>query len=257
MPPVISRIRSTLSAPPTNVSVAPWPRAISSRSSDRSTHTIRSAPCSRAPATAPRPTRPAPYTTTVDPGSTPARVDRGAEAGGQPAGEHAHAVGRGVGADHGQRDLRHHRVLGERGGAHEVADVLAAAAQAGGAVGQVALALLLADGQAQVGARADAVLALAALGAEQRDHAVALAHQRHAPADLLDDARALVAQHGGRVARRVGAGGGVQVGVADAAGLQAHQHLALLGLGQLHLLDHQRLTELLQDCGAHLHGARD
>ncbi len=35
-----------------------------------STHTIRSAPCSRQPATAPSPTIPAPNTTQVDPGST-------------------------------------------------------------------------------------------------------------------------------------------------------------------------------------------
>ena len=35
---------------------------------------------------------------------------------------------------------------------------------------------------------------------------------------------------------------------------QAHQHLALLRLGQVHLLDHQRLAELLQYGGAHLHG---
>ena len=35
-----------------------------------STQTIRSAPCSRQPATAPSPTMPAPNTTQVEPGST-------------------------------------------------------------------------------------------------------------------------------------------------------------------------------------------
>jgi len=51
-------------------SVAPCPRASSSRSADKSTLTIRSAPWSRQPAIAPRPTSPAPKTTQVEPGST-------------------------------------------------------------------------------------------------------------------------------------------------------------------------------------------
>ena len=50
--------------------VAPWPRASSSLSSERSTQTIVSAPCRRQPATAPSPTIPAPKTAHVDPGST-------------------------------------------------------------------------------------------------------------------------------------------------------------------------------------------
>ena len=51
---------------------APWWRALASRSSDRSTATIRSAPASRHPITAPRPTRPHPNTTHVAPGRTSA-----------------------------------------------------------------------------------------------------------------------------------------------------------------------------------------
>ena len=64
-------------------SCAPWWRAISRRSSERSTQMMRSAPCRRAPATAPRPTMPAPNTTHVEPASTlavniaaPSPVDR-------------------------------------------------------------------------------------------------------------------------------------------------------------------------------------
>ena len=82
-------------------------------------------------------------------------------------------VERRLGVDLRERDLGHHRVLGEGRGAHEVADLLAVALQAGGPVGQVALALLLADRQAEVGAVVDAVDALAALRAEQRDDVVA------------------------------------------------------------------------------------
>ena len=180
---------------------------------------------------------------------------RGAEPGGEPAGEQAGAVQRGVGRDLGERDLRHHRVLRERARAHEVADRLAVARQPGRAVGQVALVLLLADGQAEVRARAQAVLALAALGREERDHRVADRDVLDALADRLDDPGALVAEHGGRVAGRVGAGGGVEVGVADAAGHEPHQHLARLGVGELDLLHVQRLAELLQHGGAHPHPA--
>ena len=183
-------------------------------------------------------------------------VDRRAEPGREAAGERRRVRGRGVGADHRQRDLGHHGVLGERGRAHEVAHLLAAAAEAGGAVGQVALVLLLADGDAEVGLGAHAVDALAALGREQRDHAVALLHQRHALAQLLHDAAALVAEHRGRVARRVGAGRRVHVGVADAAGLEAHQHLARLGLRQVHLLHREWLAELLENRRFHPHGRR-
>jgi hypothetical protein len=50
--------------------VAPCACASSSRSAERSTATIRSAPLSRQPATAPRPTIPAPKTAQVEPAST-------------------------------------------------------------------------------------------------------------------------------------------------------------------------------------------
>ena len=113
---------STASGPPMSVSVAPWPRACSSRSSARSTQMIRSAPASRAPATAPRPTRPAPKTAQVEPALDLGDVERGADAGGRAAGERADHVERRLGVHLGQRDLRHHGRLGERARAHEVAD---------------------------------------------------------------------------------------------------------------------------------------
>ena len=70
-----------------------------------------------------------------------------------------------------------------------MAQRLAAAREPRGAVGQVAEVLLLADRQAEVGQRAAAVHALAALGREQRHDVVALAQQRDALAEALDDAR--------------------------------------------------------------------
>ena len=93
---------------------------------------------------------PAPNTTQVEPGFDLGGVHRRAEAGGEAAGEQARAVRRRLGRHLGQRDLRHHRVLGERARAHEVADRLAVAREARGPVGQVAEVLLLADRQAEV-----------------------------------------------------------------------------------------------------------
>ena len=123
------------------------------------------------------------------------------------------------------------------------------------AVRQVALVLLLADGEAEVRAVVVAVDALAALRREERDDVVARRDVAHAFADTLDDAGTLVAEHGRRVAGRVGAGGGVEVGVADAAGDEPHQHLACLRLGEVELLHLERCTELLEDGRADLHRA--
>ena len=78
---------------------------------------------------------------------------------------------------------------------------------------------------------------------------------RHALADLLDDPRALVPEHGGGVAGGIGATGGVEVGVADAAGREAHEHLTGSRPVELDLLDDERLGELLENGGANLHGA--
>ena len=144
---------------------------------------------------------------------------------------------RSLGTDLGEGDLRHHRVLGEGRAAHEVADLLAVAREPHGAVGEVAEVLLGADRHAEVGARVDAMHALAALGREERHHVVAGCQRGDPLADLLDHAGALVAEDRRGVAGGIGAGGRVHVGVADAAGRQAHQHLAGAGLGQLHLLD--------------------
>ena len=132
-------------------------------------------------------------------------------------------------------------------------DLLAVAMQAGGPVGQIALALLLADRHAQVRPRVDAVDALPALRAEQRDDVVADGQGFDSRADRLDDPGALVAEHRRRVAGRVDARGRVEVRVADAAGDEPHQGLALLRVRQLELLDREWLAELLQYRCTHPH----
>ena len=97
--------------------------------------------------------------------------------------------------------------------------------------------------------------ALAALGREERDDVVARRDERHARADALDDAGPLVPEHARRVAGRIGAGGRVEVGVAHAARREPDEHLAVLRLSEVELLDDERLPELLEDCGADLHAA--
>ena len=137
-----------------------------------------------------------------------------------------------------------------------MADRLAVQREARRAVREVALVLLLADREAEVRAVAAAVDALAALRREERDDVIAGRERRDALADLLDDAGALVPEHGRRVAGRIGARGGVEIGVADAAGDEAHEHLAGARLGQLDLAHDERLPELLEDGGSDLHQTR-
>src|SRR5205823_3660621 len=148
----------------------------------------------------------------------------------EPAGEEARAVERRLARDLRERDLRHHRVLREGRRAHEVADRLAVAGKARRAVGEEALPLPLADREAEVRPLVAAVQALAALRREERDDVIARLDGGDALADALDDARALVPEHRRRVARRVGPGGGVEVGVADAARDEPDERLALVRL---------------------------
>ena len=79
------------------------------------------------------------------------------------------------------------------------------------------------------------------------------ATERDVRADALDDAGALVPEHGRRVAGRVGAGRRVEVGVADAARDEADEHLARARLRELDLLHDERPAELLEHRGANLH----
>mmetsp|Transcript_908 Transcript_908/g.2866 ORF Transcript_908/g.2866 Transcript_908/m.2866 type:complete len:492 (-) Transcript_908:40-1515(-) len=175
------------------------------------------------------------------------RLRRRAPARGHAAAQQAHGRGRRVGADLGQRDLRHDRVLGEGGAAHEVVErrvrlgAAAPHAEAAGAVGHHAAALRRADLGAQVGAARVAELAVAALGDVEADDLVAHRHARHALADALHRAGALVAQDAGERALGVVPSARVFVRVADAGRLHAHAHLA--GARRAHRdLDHLEVS---------------
>ena len=119
----------------------------------------------------------------------------------------------------------------------------------------MALVLLLADGEAEIGAVIAAVLALAALRREERDDVIAWRDVRHTVAHALDDTGAFMSQHGRRVTGGIGAGGRVEVGMTHAAGHEPHEHLALLRFGEVELLNHQRSTEFLEDGCPDLHYA--
>ena len=93
-------------------------------------------------------------------------------------------------------------------------------------------------------------------GREERDHVIARGDERDAVADALDDTGTFVAEHAGRVARRVGTGGRVEVGVTDATGCEADEDLTRLRLGEIDLLDDERAAELLEDCCSDFHGER-
>jgi hypothetical protein len=92
--------------------------------------------------------------------------------------------------------------------------------------------------------------ALAALRREERDDVVARLQRGDARSDRLDHSCALVPEHARRIPARVGTGRRVEVGMADAAGDDPNERLALLRLLQLDVLDDERLPELLQDCCA-------
>src|SRR4029077_16569064 len=78
-------------------------------------------------------------------------VDRGPQSGRQPAGKQTGPVEGSLRIDLGKSDLRHHRRLGEGRRAHEVPNLLPISSQPRGSVGEVALVLLLADRQTEVG----------------------------------------------------------------------------------------------------------
>src|SRR5690606_13301982 len=86
--------------------------------------------------------------------------EHGADAGRDPAAEQADLLERRLLADLRDRDLRQHRVLGERRRAHEVQDALAVLREAARAVGHQTLALRHADFLAEIRPAGLAELAL-------------------------------------------------------------------------------------------------
>jgi hypothetical protein len=181
------------------------------------------------------------------------RVQRRADPGREPAGERRAPVERCLRVHASERDLRDDRVLGEGRRAHEVPQRLAVAEESRRAVGKEAEALLVADRDASVRPRAQAMDALPAFGGEERDHVVAGPDERDVGPDRLDHSGAFVPEDARRVPGGIGPGSGVEIGVTDAAGDEANECLPRLRLGEIDLLHGQRSTELLEDRSADLH----
>ncbi len=181
-------------------------------------------------------------------------VDDGADAGGDAAADVADLVEGRVRIDLRHRDLRQHGEVREGRAAHVVEDLVAAAGEARRAVRHHALPLRGADRGAEIGLARQAGRALAAFGRVERDDVIALAHAGHAGADIDHDARALMAEDGGKEPLRIGAREGELVGVADAGRLDLDQNLARARAVEIDLHDLERLSGGDGDGGAGFHG---
>jgi hypothetical protein len=137
-------------------------------------------------------------------------------------------------ADLRERDFGHHDVVGKGGGAHVVVDRLAVAGEAAGAVRHQAAALRHADLLAQIGLLERQYSHCAAFRRVQRNDVVALLQGTHARPDIDHHARAFMAEDAGKMPSGIGAGERVLVGVADAGGLDLHQHFAGARAFQVH-----------------------
>jgi hypothetical protein len=110
-----------------------------------------------------------------------------------------------------------------------------------GAVGQRHLLAGVVGGEAEPGLAPPAAAALAAHGSPVEDHEVAGRHVGDVVADGLDQPGRLVAEEEGEVVVDP-AFAVVEVGVADAAGLDLDERLARAGIGHEHRLDADRLA---------------
>ena len=214
-------------------SVAPIDSAASSCAASRSTATIGAAPTAARPITAESPTPPQPITAARWPGRTPA-VRHTAQMPVVTAQPTRPAISSGTSSGMTRTSLRHDRVLGERRQERVVVTAPAIPREAGGAVQQRALRHQRPGRAAQV---REVVQALGAAAAGRRPGQGDVAAGRDARDAWRRPPRraaALVAQHrrAGRLGRAVDR---VLVGVADAARVQAHQHLAGAGRGELEL----------------------
>src|SRR5690606_2619138 len=177
----------------------------------------------------------------------------GAQAGGDTAADIADLVEGRVFTHLGQRDLRHHDMVGKRGGAHVVVHGPAADGEAAGAVGHHTLALGGTNGGTQIRLAGQTRLALAAFRRIQGNDMIARLERRHARTHFQHHARAFVAQNRRKQAFGVGARERVVIGVADTGGLHLYQHFESLGALQLDFLDGQRFTRLPGDSSSGLH----
>ena len=121
-------------------------------------------------------------------------------------------------------------------------DRLAIFGESSGAVGHQPFALGFADLLAQVGLARLAEFALTTFGRIQRDHMIAHLHAGDAFAERFDNTAAFVTQHAGKDSFRVITRKSKGIGMADAAGDNAHQHFAWLRWHHVDLFNNQWLA---------------
>ena len=148
------------------------------------------------------------------------------EAGGHAAADVADLVEGRIFPNLRDGDLRQHREIRERRGAHVVKDGLAVERKARSAVRHQAPALGFPDSAAEVRLAGQAELALPALGRIERDHVIARRDRRHPRADFHHDACAFVTHHGGEQSLGIGPGERVRIRVTDPGRLDLHHHFA-------------------------------
>ena len=134
-------------------------------------------------------------------------------------------------------------LLGEGGHAGELGDGLAVHAEA-------VLAAEAVGVEAEEGPALDAGVAVAAGDDKGDDNAVADLDVANLVADFLDDAGGLVTEDG-RAGHGVLALHEVEVGVADAGGAGADEHLVGAGLVDVDIFDDEGLVDPVHDCGLH------
>jgi hypothetical protein len=96
----------------------------------------------------------------------------------------------------------------------------------------------------------EAIFALPAKHHRARDHVISGLDVVDGAANLFDDSRALVSEHGRRRLRPQPVDG-MQVAMADAAGDDADQDFMVLGLVNFYFFDGERLMRGVENCGFH------
>jgi hypothetical protein len=116
-----------------------------------------------------------------------------ADAGGDAAADIANLVERRIFTDLGQRDFRHHDVVGKGRGAHVMENRLAVDRKTAGGVRHQAASLGRTDRLAQIGFLRQAEFALAAFRRVERNHVIVLFQALDVRSDIDHHARAFVA----------------------------------------------------------------
>jgi hypothetical protein len=181
------------------------------------------------------------------------RIDDGAGAGHDPATERREHLERGIFRHLDDAPLADHRMRRERGLSLIVVDDLGALRQRArsidpGAVEIAIVEFVAVDRKSSVAARA------VTAGRRRQDYRIAWSEARHACADVLDDARTLMAEHDRMRHRIDDVVAHRNIGMANAGGDHPDQHFVGARLGKRDFLEAERGILGARDRGGNLHG---